>query len=106
MARDAKGRFIKGNEPGPGRPPAATEAQYADVLKEVVPVERFKLIVEAQARRAERGDILAFNALVSRLVPERRDLTIEHSGSLNIQGLEEMLDRVYGDRPGNNPTEA
>lgn len=103
--RDSKGKFIKGTAPGPGRQPAATEQQYAEVLKDVVPLERFRLIVEAQARRAERGDIQAFNALAGRLVPERRDLTIEHSGSLQIVGLEEMLDRAYGDRPGDNPKE-
>jgi len=107
MVRDARGRFIKGGPGGPGRPPSATEAEYAEVFREVVPLERFRRIVQRQAERAERGDILAFNAITSRLVPERRDLTIEHSGSLQIVGLEEMLDRAYGpgDNPGDNPTE-
>jgi len=97
--RDDKGRYVPGHpgDPTSGRKPKPTEQEYYDALREAVPIERFKLIVEKQLQRAERGEILAFNAIVNRLVPERRDLTIEHSGSLNILGLEDMLARVYGD---------
>lgn len=95
--RDSKGRYVPGHPGTGGRPPKPTEQEYFDALREAVPLERFKLIVEKQLQRAERGEIMSFNAIVNRLVPERRDLTIEHSGSLNILGLEEMLARVYGD---------
>lgn len=68
--RDDKGRFIKGTTGNPaGRPKKATEAEYHDVLLDVVPLERWRKILEALVKRAERGDIQAFTALANRILP-------------------------------------
>ena len=77
--RNNKGQFTKGHKNvSPGRPPQATEEEYRVAFLEIVPIERFKRMVEAQAKRAERGDIQAFNAIANRVLPiiEKR----EHSG--------------------------
>ena len=76
--RDEKGRFTKGNKASPGRKPRATEEEYWDAFLDVIPVERFRRMVESQAKRAERGDIQAFNAIANRILPliEKH----EHSG--------------------------
>ncbi len=67
--RDEHGKFMKGNKASPGRPPKPVEADYKNALLEIVGVERFKKMIEAQAKRAERGDIQAFNAIANRLLP-------------------------------------
>jgi len=63
--RDEKGRFIKGEVANPkGRPPRATEEEYAETFREVIPLERWKRMIERQALRADKGDLIAFKALV------------------------------------------
>lgn len=57
--RDRGGRFAKGNPGGPGRPPRAPEANYLIALTDVVPLDRWRRIVERIADRAEDGDLRA-----------------------------------------------
>jgi hypothetical protein len=61
--RDGKGRFIKGKPGGPGRPPRATEQEYREAIKEVIPLERFIRQLEKLATRADRGDSRAFDKI-------------------------------------------
>lgn len=77
--RDASGKFIKGKPGGPGRPPRATEAEYLDALKESLPLDRFKKIVDAYAKRAERGDTRAAEVLFKHVLPQVS--RVEHSGT-------------------------
>ena len=65
VKRDEKGRFVKGTVANPnGRPPRATEQEYIDAVKDIVPLDRFKRMLERQAQRAEHGDIRAFECVV------------------------------------------
>lgn len=54
--RDGRGRFAPGNAGGPGRPKRASEVSYMLAVAEVVPVERWRGIVEQVATAAENGD--------------------------------------------------
>ena len=62
--RDDKGRFVKGSTGNPnGRPTAATEQEYRDAIKSVIPLERFIRQLERLAARADRGDSRAFDKI-------------------------------------------
>lgn len=61
--RGPNGKFIKGNHASPGRPPRATEQEYRDTIKEVIPLERFIRQLEKLAARADRGDSRAFDKI-------------------------------------------
>lgn len=77
MTRDERGRFKKGESGNPqGRPPKATEQEYQDAVADVIPLERWRRMLEAQAKRAERGDLRAFEALAKYVAPiiDRKDL--------------------------------
>lgn len=97
MTRDEKGRFIKGKSGNPnGRPPKATEQEYLDAIFEVVPLLRFKKMIEKQAARAEKGDIRSFEVIAKYVAPyiERKDITTMGE---KIQFLEIVKD--YGSDP-------
>ena len=86
--RGADGKFVKGQTGNPkGRPKKATEQEYQDALYDVVPLERWKKILEAQMKRAERGDIQAFNAIANRILPitEKRELTGKDGEPITIR---------------------
>jgi hypothetical protein len=57
--RDTNGRFAHGNPGGPGRPRRAVEADYLAALRDAVPIERWRKIVERAAADAEAGDAKA-----------------------------------------------
>jgi len=64
MMRDKKGRFVKGKSGNPdGRPPKASEEEYRDAIKEVIPLQRFINQLEKLAVRADRGDSRAFSKI-------------------------------------------
>jgi hypothetical protein len=79
MARDNKGRFIKGSTGNPkGRPPRATEEEYRGTIRDVIPLERFTHQLEALAKRADRGDSRAFDKICDLL--GLHVIKTEHSG--------------------------
>lgn len=90
--RDANGRFIKGKKGGPGRPPKATEAEYLDALKDILPLERFQRIVDSYARRAEKGDTRAAEVLFKYVLPNvnRIDVTTKDQSlnTITIKGVD------------------
>ncbi len=93
--RGTNGKFVKGNKASPGRPKRATEQEYLDVLYEVAAIEKWRLILEAQMKRAQRGDILAFNAIANRILPilERREHAGEGGGAIKIQIIDATDER-------------
>lgn len=91
MVRDTKGRFIKGESGNPnGRPPRATEEEYRLAVLDIVPLERWKMMIEKQAARAEKGDLRAFEALAKYIAPpiERQDIT---SGGEPLNFVEKVI---------------
>lgn len=84
MMRDAKGRFVNGHEKSGGRAPRATEEEYANQFKDIVPLARFAKMVEAQARRAERGDVASFGAICKYLGLDVQKIEQKHEGNLTI----------------------
>lgn len=86
--RDEKGRFLPGKAPkSPGRPPRAQDQEYAEALYEVVPLIRWKKLLEVQAKRAEKGDVRAFNAIADRILPitEKHELTGKDGEPISIR---------------------
>ena len=95
--RDGNGRFTKGTTGNPkGRPKKATEQEYLDVLYDVANIVRFRKILDAQMKRAERGDIQAFNAIANRILPiiERRQISGEDGGAVKIQLIDATDERT------------
>jgi len=54
--RDARGWFVKGAPPGPGRPKRRTERELIGQLREQLTPERFKAIVLRLIADAAQGD--------------------------------------------------
>ena len=81
------GRFVKGNKASPGRPPKQSKQDYEDVFFEVIQIDRWRKMIEAQAKRAERGDIQAFNAIANRILPiiTKNEHTGEYGEAIKIQ---------------------
>ena len=91
MVRDKNGRFVKGNKASPGRPPKATEQEYLDAFKTVIPLERFIHQVEAQAKRADRGDLQAFGAIAKFLGLDVQKIEQQNSGEVTIKIIYERV---------------
>lgn len=68
MTRDDKGRFVKGNGGGPGRPPKEREDRYREIMLNTVTFDDWKEIVQTAARQAKRGDAVARKWLSDYLV--------------------------------------
>ena len=85
--RGPDGKFIKGKPGGPGRPPHATEQEYLGVFKATIPLERFAKIVEAQARRAEKGDQRAADLIFKYILPlvQKSEHTGEGGGAILVR---------------------
>ena len=66
--RDARGRFVYGCSPGPGRPRRAVEEDYLAAFSGVCTPQRLVGIVERLAVAAERGDQSAIQILLRYLV--------------------------------------
>lgn len=84
VGRNEKGQFVKGYKGGPGRPKRATEEEYREAVLDIVPLERWKLMIEKQAIRAERGDLRAFEALAKYIAPPIERQEIEHQGAIEF----------------------
>ena len=57
--RDAKGRFVAGNNGGPGRSARKREEQYLEVLLTTVPMADWRKIVLKAASQAKQGNYQA-----------------------------------------------
>lgn len=56
MRRDNKGRFVKGNTGGPGRPPKQREERYYEITMTSCTFQDWKEIVQRAVTDAKRGD--------------------------------------------------
>ena len=54
--RDERGRFLRGNGGGPGRPPLMIEADYLTALTDAVLLDDWVKIVERAVADAKDGD--------------------------------------------------
>jgi hypothetical protein len=79
MTRDEKGRFIKGNGGGPGRPSKEREVLYYDILITAVTTDRWRKIIGKAIEQAIRGDSVARKWLADYLIgaPIQK---LEHAG--------------------------
>jgi len=84
--RNENGQFTKGNKGGPGRPKRTDEEQYNAVLFSVISPERFRDMLELQARKADRGDPEAFKFICKLLGMDinRNELTGMNGGPIVI----------------------
>ena len=84
--RDAQGRWLSGcRSPNPaGRKPRATELEYLEVAREVVPLERFARILDKHASLAERGNVHSFNTLIKLMGLDIQRLEQRHDGEVAI----------------------
>lgn len=90
--RDDKGRFVKGQSGNPkGRPPRATELEYLEALKDILPLERFKLIVDSYAKRAERGDTRAAEVLFRYVLPQvsKTEITGKDGNTITVRLMDD-----------------
>lgn len=81
------GRFVKGNKASPGRRPRVTEEEYADAFFETISIVRFKKIIEATAKSAERGNMAAVKLIIERVLPaiEKHELTGKDGAPMEIR---------------------
>ena len=68
-ARNSDGRFATGGPGGPGRMRRLAEREYVVALSDVVPLDRWRRIVERAANDAENGNHRAREWLSSYLCP-------------------------------------
>lgn len=79
VERDAKGRFVKGWNGGPGRPPKEREEKYYSIAMNTVTYSDWAKIIAKAAEQARRGDAQARKWLSEYLAPQA--LRLEHSGA-------------------------
>lgn len=83
MTRDAKGRFVKGNGGGPGRPPKNREAEetFYSILQGRVSEQDIAEIVDKTVKQAKTGNKDARKILFDYLcgAPEQY-INLNHSG--------------------------
>jgi len=96
--RDSKGRFLPGNPGGPGRPRRAIELEYAEALRETVPIERFKRMADKVATHVEEtGSIRAFMALSDRILGRpAQTIVTEDSGIDRAQYIAQAIAAKIG----------
>jgi hypothetical protein len=63
-------RFVKGCQPGPGRPRRQTEAAYLSVMMQNCPLETWAEVVQAAVDAAKQGDSAARTWLTKHLLGE------------------------------------
>jgi hypothetical protein len=103
--RDAKGRFVAGCAPGPGRPPAPKERAYLDAFRQTVSLEDWQAAIEAILAKAMKGDVRSFEALAKFTMPlptqrakwqqaEEREREFRIAGATPEELAEEMVREV------------
>jgi len=103
LTRDSKGQFASGNAGGPGRPPALKEEQYSEIMRRTVDPQRWREAIEAVLKKAQEGDLRAFEVLAKHLLPlpaQRLKISDEPQEEFRVAGLppgelgESMLNRL------------
>lgn len=87
--RNEKGRFVKGNHGGPGRPRREVEEEYRNVFTRIVTIKDWEDIISRAVRDAKRGDTSARKFLADYIIGppiERKELTGLDGGPLEIKG--------------------
>lgn len=95
--RDDKGRFVKGSTGNPnGRPTRATEQEYREAIKDVIPLDRFIRQLEKLASRADRGDSRAFDKICDLLGLHvvKNEITGSNGEALEIKLIEVIVPDV------------
>ena len=85
--RDARGRFVRGNQGGPGNPHARKVAQLRSALLKAVKLTDLRAIVKALVSQAKQGDVAAAKLLLERLLGPPIAVDIED----RLELLEEFL---------------
>ena len=76
--RDANGRFVKGNNGGPGRPPVAREERFMEITLSTVTFKDWADIIRKAVSQAKRGNANARKFLADYLMGppnQRMDIT-------------------------------
>jgi len=90
--RDQRGRFVKGNSGGPGRPTRRTEAEYLVVLTDAVTIPVWKKIIGKAVEAAIGGDHQARQWLSRHLIGD--GLPGEHAVGDEAEQLQQQLHQV------------
>jgi len=103
LTRDSKGQFAAGNAGGPGRPPAAKEEHYLELLRQTVDLSQWQTAIRAVLRKAQEGDLRAFEALAKYIMPlpaQRLKISDEPQKEFRVAGMspgelgESMVNRL------------
>ncbi len=73
LQRDEKGRYLKGCDAGPGRPPLATEQEYVQATISNCTVAEWEQIVKRAVQDAKQGDAKAREWLSKYVLPSHPD---------------------------------
>ena len=90
VVRDSKGRFGPGHGGGPGRPKGRHPAAK---MREYIPDDRIRRILERITAMAEEGDVTAARLLIDRLFPIQ-DARIEELR----EAIDELRERLEARR--------
>ena len=85
-----------GFRPGAGRKSQATQdaqSNKMDIAHDVIPLDRWRKIIDAQARKAEQGDTRAFAELAPWMMGGKPNAPLEviHSGEQGRQEFRAMI---------------
>ena len=87
MMRDEKGRFIKGNGGGPGRPNKTREERYSMITMNACTFKDWEDIIKKAVSQAKRGDTSARKFLADYLLgppTQKHEVTGSGGGGLEI----------------------
>jgi len=90
--RDERGRFVKGYNGGPGRPPKAREKRYYEITISTCTYKQWTAIIKKAVEQALEGDATARKWLSDYLVGSPKQY-LEHSGELGVFDLAEWKKR-------------
>jgi hypothetical protein len=77
MQRDKRGRFVKGNSGGPGRPALATEAALAEGIKAACTAERVASAMDKLYALGMKGNVKALGLWLAYAVGKPADSAVE-----------------------------
>jgi hypothetical protein len=88
--RDERGRFVKGNGGGPGRPKRSREEQYLDVLLGVCTPDEWKIVCAVALSRAKAGDAKAREWLGNYIIGkpiEKHEVSGPDGGAIEVANV-------------------